>query len=335
MGVKTGAMPAAHRSTGKAAAGNRVVVYSAAFRPFCLSLIRGFEAAHPDIELDFIDGVSTVLHERYLDSCARGAAGPDVIWSSAVDQQLTLALQGLAQPHGSVWTERLPAWARFGDLAFATSLEPLCTLIHSGHLPADAPAGTIQELAALLERHASTLMTRVGAFNIHTNGLGFLAMLIARKQPADFRRFLAALAASQPRLYDANPPMVEALAGQRIYVGINVLKSFADRAVARHPELRIAGSRAPLQGIPRLALITAQAPHPGPARAFLDYLLSDEGQAMMALDALFPLFGSGSGSGDVVPLALNQDVEPFLAAEHRDGLSRDWQPVASARTLDA
>ena len=45
----------------------RVVVFSAAFRPFCEPLLAGFAAKHTDIEVEFVDGISGTLHQRYLD----------------------------------------------------------------------------------------------------------------------------------------------------------------------------------------------------------------------------------------------------------------------------
>ena len=314
----------------------KVVIFSAAFRPYCRSLISGFESAYPEIEVDFIDGISTELHNRYLDLCLKGEPVPDIIWSSAMDLQMSLVMQGHAQPHKSRWTKRLPEWARFDDLAFATTLEPLCTLIHRDHLPADSLAGSIQEISELIETHSSTLAGRVGVFDIEKNGLGFLAMLVARNQPDSFRRFLNALVASAPRLYASNPPMINSLVQGDIFLGINVLGAFAERAVQQHPELIIANSRSPGLGVSRVAIMTSQAPHPIAAQLFLDYLLSDKGQSMMALDALYPIFAPDAKPGceavNLLPLPINQGFEILMAAANREDLTRDWKSVSDAQT---
>ena len=67
-----------------------LVVYSAAFKPFCQSLLAGFTHAHPEVRLQFVDGVSTDLHTHYLGLHQRGEGLPDVIWSSAMDLQMDL-----------------------------------------------------------------------------------------------------------------------------------------------------------------------------------------------------------------------------------------------------
>ena len=58
-----------------------LVVYSAAFKPFCQSLLAGFTHAHPEVRLQFVDGVSTDLHTHYLGLHQRGEGLPDVIWT--------------------------------------------------------------------------------------------------------------------------------------------------------------------------------------------------------------------------------------------------------------
>ena len=102
-----------------------LVVYSAAFKPFCLSVLAGFSKAHPEVRLQFVDGVSTDLHTHYLGLHQRGEGLPDVIWSSAMDLQMELVRMRHARPHRSAHAQALPDWARYQDLAFCTTLEPL------------------------------------------------------------------------------------------------------------------------------------------------------------------------------------------------------------------
>ncbi|WP_456299916.1 hypothetical protein, partial [Falsiroseomonas oryzae] len=122
----------------------RLTLFSAAERRYCEPLLAGFAAAHPEVELDFVFGVSTALHRRYLDEVAAGGPTADLLWSSAMDLQMELVLSGHAQPHGIA--HGLPPQAAHRDLALATTAEPLATLLRAG----PAPAGTPAEIAALL-----------------------------------------------------------------------------------------------------------------------------------------------------------------------------------------
>ena len=92
-----------------------LVVYSAAFKPFCQALLAGFAQAHPGVRLQFIDAVSTELHTQYLSLHQSGQALPDVIWSSAMDLQMDLVRMGHASPHRSAHAQALPNWARYSQ----------------------------------------------------------------------------------------------------------------------------------------------------------------------------------------------------------------------------
>ena len=90
-------MPMLEAATHGGADEGRVVVFSAAFRPFCEPLLAGFAAQHPGIEVAFVDGISGTLHQRYLDALVGGRGEVDVLWSSAMDLQMDLAQSGHAQ----------------------------------------------------------------------------------------------------------------------------------------------------------------------------------------------------------------------------------------------
>ena len=104
-------------------AGARFTLLSAAEQRYFMPLLEGFAKARPDITVDFVFGISTALHQRYMDEHAAGGPTADLIWSSAMDLQMALVLDGHAQPHGI--THALPPAAAYRDLALATTSEPL------------------------------------------------------------------------------------------------------------------------------------------------------------------------------------------------------------------
>lgn len=70
---------------------NRLVVFSSAEKKHCTKLLEGFGERHAHIEVEFRDGISVALHERYLAELAVGKnPDADVLWSSAMDLQMGL-----------------------------------------------------------------------------------------------------------------------------------------------------------------------------------------------------------------------------------------------------
>ncbi len=305
-----------------------LVVYSAAFKPFCQALLAGFSKAYPGVNLQFVDGVSTDLHTHYWGLHQRGEGLPDVIWSSAMDLQMDLVRLGHARPHRSAATQALPHWARYQDLAFCTTLEPLVALRHNQYLgPSDA-ISTLQQIADLMAQRPGVLRQRMACLDIEANGMGFLAMLVARAQDPGFARFIDLAAGMGLQGHGANPPLVQALVSERAVLAFPVLGAFAARAVAAHPALSVCTSPAARLGVSRVALIPKDAPHPDLAACFVDFLLSPQGQDDMRQDGLFPWQDQGHSDGlpslVVQPLPIDDGFGPWLDPQARAALRQEW-----------
>ena len=311
-----------------------LVVYSAAFKPFCQALLAGFAQAHPGVRLQFIDAVSTELHTQYLSLHQSGQALPDVIWSSAMDLQMDLVRLGHARPHRSASTQALPNGARYQDLAFCTTLEPLVSLRHSGFLGPPDAISTLQEIADLMQQRPDLLRQRIACLDIEANGMGFLAMLVARAQDPGYARFMDLAAGMGLQRHGANPPLVQALVSERAVLAFPVLGAFAARALASHPQLAVCTSPAPRLGVSRVALIPKAAPHPDNAACFVDFLLSSEGQHCMRQDGLFPWQDQGLSEGlpilAVQALPIDDGFAAWLDPQARSALRHDWAQLLLA-----
>jgi len=305
-----------------------LVVYSAAFKPFCPSVLAGFAKAHPGVRLQFVDGVSTDLHTHYLDLHQRGQAVPDVIWSSAMDLHMDLVRMGHASAHRSDHAQALPTWARFEDLAFCTTLEPLVGLRHTQFLGPQDAISTVQEVADLMQQQPNVLRHRIACLDIEANGLGFLAMLVARSQGEPFDRFIRLAAGLGLQEHGSNPPLVQALVAESAVLAFPVLGAFAARAAATHPQLAVCTSPSARLGVSRVALIPKGARHPEQAGCFVDFLLSPEGQACMRQDGLFPWQDLGQSDGlpamVVEPLPIDDGFALWLDPAARAALRQDW-----------
>ncbi len=293
----------------------RLTLLSAAERRYCEPLLAGFAAAHPDIEVEFVFGISTALHNQYL-----GGAPADLIWSSAMDLQMALVLQDHAQPHGL--TPDLPPEALHRDLAISTTSEPLATLLRGRLGGPAAPAGTPAEIAALLRADPARFRGRVVLPDIEANGLGFLAMLQWSLESPDFAALLDALAEARPRKVGSAAALVQGM--ESADLALHVLGAYAKRAVAADPTLSIAPSAAPPQSVARIAFIPTRAREPAAARALLAYLVSPAGQAALDAAGLYPITRQR-----VPPIPINRRFAALLDDTARAGLLARWRAATS------
>ncbi len=296
-----------------------MVILSAAEQPYCAALLAGFAARHPAVEVDFVFGISTALHQRYLADHAAGGAMADLYWSSAMDQLMALVLDGHAQPHGVA--HHLPAGCAWQDLALATTREPVFTLLR-GPL---APAGSFTEIAALLAAYPARFAGQVAMPDIEANGLGFLALLEASLRDPGFGEGLDALAACKPFLGGSAPSLVNH-GGQ---LALHVLGAYALRAEAAS-EARIAPSAAPAPAVARLAFIPRRAANPEAASAFLAHLVSEEGQAALAEGGFWPV--TQPPPRPIAPIALDEDFPRLLDPARRAALLARWRGAVGRQT---
>ncbi|WP_158287771.1 substrate-binding domain-containing protein [Falsiroseomonas bella] len=300
----------------------RLTLLSAAERRYCEPLLASFAARHPAVELDFVFGISTSLHQRFLAELAAGDATADLIWSSAMDLQMGLVLQGEAQPHGVA--HGLPHWAAYRDLALSTTAEPIVTLMRGP----PAPAGTPGELAALLRAQAPRFRGQVVVPDIEANGLGFLSMLRWSLEAPEFGAMLDALAAVAPRPVGSIGQLAAAME-QGAGLGLHVLGAYAARAAAAHPDLSVAPSAAPPAAVARVAFIPRRAANPEAAAAFLAHLVSPEGQAALGAAGLYPLLGAAAQP--VSSIALDQGFERLLDPANREAMLSSWREAVGRK----
>jgi iron(III) transport system substrate-binding protein len=301
----------------------RLTLFSAAEQRYCAPLLEGFAKAEPDVEMDFVFAISTTLHQRYLQEHAAGGPTADLFWSSAMDLQMALVLDGHAQPHGV--RHDLPAGAVYRDLALATTSEPLVTLMRQ---PA-GPAGTPAELAALLQGDPARFGGRVVVPDIEANGLGFLAMLRWSLEEPGFDAFLETLGQCQPHAVGSAVALLRGVE-EGAELALHVLGAYAARAVAGDAKLCIAPSAAPAPAVARVAFIPRRAANPEAAAAFLAFLVSQPGQAALGEAGLFPV--NAPSTLPLSPIPINHGFERLLDEQARAALLDRWRRALGRTT---
>jgi iron(III) transport system substrate-binding protein len=101
------------------------------------------------------------------------------------------------------------------------------------------------------------------------------------KSDAEWMKFLRGLAANRPMFVASLGPTPAPIESGEKPIGISMPKYIVTKAPAPLDWARI---EQPMMGTPRAIAISAKAPHPNAARAFVDYWLSSKAMGLLAKD---------------------------------------------------
>ena len=324
-----------------------VVIYAAADLQVIEPLITDFQAAHPQIRVEYHDMQTYQVYERFLEEAA-GESKADVVWSSAMDLQMKLVNDGHARPHRSDETKALPAWARWKDEAFGTTFEPVCFTYNRDLLPPEAVPQSHAEMVRFLESHPDRYRNRLATYDPHRSGLGYLLHTQdLEANPVVFWRLVQEMVRTGLSVEPTTTQMLERIASGKSLLGYNVLCSYA--RVRESVDSRL-GSVMPKDYtlvLSRIAFISRYAPHPEEAKAWMNYLLSLRGQTLLnriGLNAVrYDVEGDATAAslrkqlGNAFrPVALDTGLMTYIDRSKRRLFLRQWDvAVSSSRKTDA
>jgi len=292
----------------------------------------GFRRRFPKIKLRFVELAAKPMQTRLIAETDAGRPVADVVWSSSMDIQVKLINDGYAQTYRSPEAKGLPAWAVWRDQGFGVTAEPIVFAYNKKALKeSEAPRSHAALLAALRD-HPDRWRGRIAMYDPERSGVGFMYMSSDLQTYPDAWSLYDALASSEPGLFVPGAPLLTSLSGPHV-LAYNMNGSYADWW-ARHRDADIAyltPSDYSLS-ISRVAFIARSAPHPKAARVFLDYLMSDEGQARLAEARLTPI---RPAARQAAPGARPIRVGPALLANFDQGRREDvlarWRAVFDAQ----
>jgi ABC-type Fe3+ transport system substrate-binding protein len=193
------------------------------------------------------------------------------------------------------------------------------------------------ELLTLLETHSEALRGRVVTYNPAISGAGYSYAIQEAELSPRYWDLVAAFGDVETKLVNTTSAMLKGLQEGRFWVGYNLLGSYAWPVVEASPDLEMIIPEDYALVTQRSALIPRLAPNPDNARAFMDFLLGQAGQTVLArqtsLGALHPMLtGEGSATelrrlrGDALrPLALTPGLLATLDDLKRQALLQRWQ----------
>ncbi|OAN70722.1 ABC transporter substrate-binding protein [Jannaschia sp. EhC01] len=286
------------------------------FEPFILR----FQEANPEVGIDYVTASSAELNRAI-----RGGAAFDLVLSSAMDLQFTLANDGYARRYTSGVTETLPDWARWNDQLFAFTAEPAVIVINRALFNGLALPRTRAELVTLLRDNPERFAGRLGTYDLHASGLGYLFATQEARASDAYWRLTEVMGRLDAQLFCCSGQMLDAVARGDLALAYNVLGSYAVQRLDRDEGLAILPVEDFANVMLRTALIPVTATEVAAAGAMLDALLREGMGEGPAEPVLPPLQSRGQAERSPFgPIRLGPALMVYLDRLNRESFLAAW-----------
>ena len=259
-----------------------LVIYSSTDVERIAPLIDAFQQQNTGTAVDYHELSTVEVFERMTAEMDAGMPSADLTLSSAMDLQIKLVNDGYSQPHFSDETEALPRWANWRNEAFGFTYEPAVMIYNRKIAPELSRITTRFELANTVTERGFHLRGRVVTYDPAESGLGYLFGTQDAVQSEDFWYLARSLGGSDVRQMSSSGAMIDAVASGEALVGYNVLGSYALAQARENPDLAITFLQDYSLVMSRIAVVSKAARNPDAAGRFIDFLLSRQGQSLIA-----------------------------------------------------
>ncbi len=324
------------------ASGN-LVIYSTTDIEAAAPLLDGFHRMHPDIAIAYQELDSLELYDRFLEETGAGATSADLLLSSAMDLQIKLVNDGYARSFTSPALADLPAWANWRNEAFGFTFEPAVIVYNKRLVPAADVPRTRFDLIKLLRDKPDAYFGKVATYDPERSGFGFLMATQDSKASQSIWLLANSLGSSGVKLYSNTAAMLDRIASGEFLIGYNLLGSYALARAELEPDIGIILPGDYTLAMSRIAFIPKGAGNISEAEAFLDFLLSIDGQRIVADDSrLYSIHPDVTGEvtaaalraqagDDLRPIRVGPGLLVFLDQVKRQKFLRDWRRALGGR----
>lgn len=266
---------------------SQLVIYGAADYPAIRPLFQAFQARFPDISITYHEFNTREMYQRLVEKTHKG---PDLVLSSAMDLQIKLVNDGYAQPYQSKETDALPAWAKWRSEIFGFTYEPAVIVVNTSFLAGEVLPRSRSELLHLIREKSAELYGRLGTLDIERVGLGYLTWANDRQASGSYGRILEAFGSHQARRFPSSSSLLKALDRGDTFIGYNLLGSYAIAAAKKSSNIAVIIPEDYTALVMRTVFMPKKATHIENAKTFIDFLLSRNGQQVLAdKGSLFPI----------------------------------------------
>ncbi|KMO36163.1 iron ABC transporter substrate-binding protein [Methylobacterium tarhaniae] len=301
-------------------------------------LLEGFRQLHPGIAVSYAKLNSSKLYEEFLAEAETGRGTADIIWSSAMDLQVKLVNDGMAERHASPEAAGLPPWAVWRAEAYGITAEPVAIAYNRDLLPEERVPRSHADLLRSLTQNPEAWHGKVATYDPERSGVGFLFLtqnLAVTQKTWDMVR---ALGQAGAKLYTTTTAMLDRVAAGEALLAYDVFGAYALERAKDDPRLGVVLPSDYLLVTSRIAFIPKAARHKAAAGLFLDYMLSREGQARLAARSVTPSRPDARRPDDPVvtapnprPIAVGPELLTSLDQIKRSRTLKQWRRAIEGR----
>ena len=320
----------------------KLVVYGATDSKAVQPLVKDFNALYPGITVEYNDMNSTEVYNRFISEAAAGGDTADALWSSAMDLQIKLAAGGYALPYKSVEAANIPGWAVWKDMAYGTTYEPAVFVYNKRLVTGAEIPQTHADFARIIAQ--PKFKDKVTTYDIEKSGVGFMFMTQDAQDFPQFGALQQAFGAARVRVQSSTGTMLERISSGENLIGYNVLGPYALVRAKNDPSLGVVLPKDYTLIMSRVQFINKSAKNVNAAKLWMDYLLSQRGQTIIANDSkLFAIRGDVKGETtstelieqvgekNIKPIPVSPAVLEYLAPAKRMAFLKTWKETAGKK----
>lgn len=308
---------------------------TAVFEP----LLVDFQRLHPGIGVRYENLDATPQYERFVREEKAGTHRADLLISTSMDLQVKLVNDGYAARHLSLSAGALPNWARWRDEAFGFTFEPAVMVFNRQAMQGRPIPQSRAELIDQIRKDPGFWRGRIGTYDISKSSVGYLLASQDVRQSNEFGALVEAFGDVDLQVEEHTATLLERIESGELVAGYNLLGSYARARKGSERNFLLVYPRDHTLVLARTVVISKNAPNPGLAHRFLDYLLSVRGQRVMAaecglppirkeLDGIYERLGvNESQIGVLRPIALGPGLLVYLDQQKRRQMLEAWRAI--------
>ena len=260
-----------------------LVVYSVLSNKAAQPLIDGFKSLYPGIQVEYDgEGGSTETYDRFIAESKSKKPTADVMWSSAMDLQMKLVVDGYAAKYFSAESKNIPKWANYKDIAWGTTYEPVVMVYNKQLLKPEEVPTDHTSFTQLLSSNQEKFKGKVTSFDLEKSGVGYMFAVQDQIQNPRWAELQRAFGSSKPFLAAGTGEMLKRINSGESMLGYNIMGSYAlTRSKKDLPNLGVSIPKDFAPILSRVMFININAAHPNAAKLWVDYVLSKKGQQIM------------------------------------------------------
>ena len=205
-----------------------LVVYSVLSNKAAQPLIDGFKSLYPGIQVEYDgEGGSTENYDRFIAESKSKKPTADVMWSSAMDLQMKLVVDGYAAKYFSAESKNIPKWANYKDIAWGTTYEPVVMVYNKQLLKPEEVPTDHTSFAQLLSSNQEKFKGKVTSFDLEKSGVGYMFAVQDQIQNPRWAELQRSLGSSKPFLAAGTGEMLKRINSGESMLGYNIMGSYA------------------------------------------------------------------------------------------------------------